>query len=274
MGVGYVQPALRKEIVVNEISIIPRHNAISLSNDYSFERLQSHPQQQIFPQDHTQDIKDRLLHAHSSEAALVQYVLVDAKAKKTVPVITRLKEESLSLIDPSEMYVSMRWVILDWDLPSKGTAWGDKAKPETKEQVKDFIRNHPKLKYAYAFYFSKSGVRIMFRLDNPLNLTSSSDVLVWKQFFANFVGLLDISEIGGELELKKDPFTLNRVPCYTDSKGNQVVGEIVFQSTSRSIKVTYPKHEDVAQPERPVTKTSYGQLPFQYRKRPAYGQSL
>ena len=63
------------------------------------------------------------------------------------------------------MYISMQWVILDWDLKSKGIVWGDSSKPETKEQLKEYIVNHPQLSQAYAYYFSKSGIRVMYSLE-------------------------------------------------------------------------------------------------------------
>ena len=46
---------------MNKISVLPRHNAISLSKDFTFERLQGHTQQQIFPQNHTTPLKEDYL---------------------------------------------------------------------------------------------------------------------------------------------------------------------------------------------------------------------
>ena len=51
---------------------------------------------------------------------------------------------------------------------------------------------------------------------------------------------IDISEIGGDLELKADPFTLNRVPCYTMPDGSVVKGEVVLR-TDCGITVEYPR---------------------------------
>ena len=247
---------------MNKISVLPRHNAISLSKDFSFERLQGHKQQQIFPQPHTTPLKERLLETYTEEAALVQYVLTRTDDDSILPITPRLKEESLYVLNPTEMYISMRWVILDWDLKSKGVIWGDSSKPETKEQLKEYIAKHPKLSQAYAYYFSKSGIRVMYSLENPLKLLTSNDVLVWKTFFREFVGSIDINEIGGELELKADPFTLNRVPCYTKSDGLVVKGEVVFLKTDSRITVEYPSHTK-GKPKTETKKFNYGQLPHE-----------
>lgn len=246
---------------MNKISVLPRHNAISLSKDFPFERLQSHNQQQIFPQDHTTLLKERLLETYTEEAALVQYVLNRADDNTILPILPRLKEESLYVLDPTEMYVSMQWVILDWDLNSKGVAWGDPSKPETKEQLKEYIAKHPQLSQAYAYYFSKSGIRVLYSLENPLKLLTSNDVLIWKAFFREFVGSIDISEIGGDIELKADPFTLNRVPCYTKPDGSVIKGEVVFLNENSKIKVEYPSAQKVTKPKTETKKINYGQLP-------------
>ena len=246
---------------MNKISVLPRHNAISLSKDFPFERLQGHTQQQIFPQNHTTPLKERLLETYSDEAAIVQYVLNRTDDNSILPITPRLKEESLYVLNPTEMYVSMQWVILDWDLKSKGVVWGDSSKPETKEQVKEYIAKHPQLSQAYAYYFSKSGIRVMYSLENPLKLLTSNDVLRWKTFFREFVASIDISEIGGDLELKADPFTLNRVPCYTMLDGSVVKGEVVFLNTDSGITVEYPSHQKATKPKTETKKFNYGQLP-------------
>ena len=247
---------------MKHICILPRHNAISLSKEYDFSRLQAHPQPQIFAQPHASvSVQDRLREIYTDEAALVQYVLTRTDNNQAMPVTPRLKEESLKVIDPSELYVSMEWVILDWDLPSKGIPWGDPSKPETEDQIKSFISSHPRLKHAYAYFFSKSGVRIMYSLSNPLKITTSEDVLVWKSFFRKFVADTDISQVGGELELKADPFTLNRVPNYTKADGSQVTGELIFQNTKAKIRADYPSAESVQAPRATVKKVTYGQLP-------------
>lgn len=230
------------------ISILPRHNVISLSTKNTIESLQTNPTPQIFPLS-TASVQEQLTQVYPSEAALVQYVLVQAANGEDVPMTLRLKRESLTLLDPSELYVEMRWVILDWDLPSKGVAWEDPSKPETKEQIAKFIESHPRLKYAYAYYFSKSGVRIMFALQNPLKIIDNVDVLVWKSFFTNFIKALDISEIGGELENKSDPFTLNRVPRYTKPEGGLVKGEVIFRNIDKPIKVAFPARETLERQE-------------------------
>ena len=76
--------------------------------------------------------------------------------------------------------------------------------------------------------------------DSPLDM---------KAFFREFVGSIDISEIGGDLELKADPFTLNRVPCYTKSDGTVIKGEVVFLNENSKIKVEYPSAQKVTKPK-------------------------
>ena len=78
---------------MNKISVLPRHNAISLSKDFTFERLQGHTQQQIFPQNHTTPLKERLLETYPEEAALVQYVLHRTDDDSILPIVPRLKKK-------------------------------------------------------------------------------------------------------------------------------------------------------------------------------------
>lgn len=223
---------------MNYLQILPRHNAIGLSADMNFADLQTHNQPQIFSQP-KQDASTTLKTAYESEAAALQYVLLTPDGEP-LPATVRVKEASLPILKESGIRVSMRWVILDWDLPSKGIPWGSPEKPQTQEAVHAFIQAHPKLRLCYAYYFSKSGIRVLFELANPFEITSSEDVLVWKQFYRTFLGAIDVSEIGGDLELKADPFTLNRVPSYKDAQGNRVTGALTFPDTGMRIEVKYP----------------------------------
>jgi predicted P-loop ATPase len=182
--------------------------------------------------------------------------------KSVVPVTARLKEDSLKEMIGTPLRVSMRWVILDWDLPSKGTPWGAEGKTETKEQLSKFIEGHDRLKHAYGYYFSKSGVRILYALANPLQISTSDHVLVWKEFFRRFVKSIDVSEIGGEIEERTDPFCLNRVPKYTSTDGTVVEGDIHLISTERAIRVAYPTLEEAAAATKKPTqpKVDYPKL--------------
>ena len=203
--------------------------------------LQRHSQPQIFPQPR-QDALTTLRTEFDTEAAVLQYVLL-LQDGNPMPSIVRVKEASLPVLNESRICVSMRWVILDWDLPSKGVEWGHPDKPETQERIHAFIKGHPRLKYARAYYFSRSGLRVIFELANPLEISSSTDVLLWKQFYGAFIKLIDVSEIGGDLELKADPFTLNRAPNYRSADGRQIRAEVFTPSTGTKIKVTYPTKE-------------------------------
>jgi predicted P-loop ATPase len=256
---GMFRSALQEGVYVKQINVIPRHNAFSLSEDFNFEQLEAHNQPQIFPQPQ-QEASLTLETKFGSDAAIVQYSWNAVSDNSRVPISVRLKEKSLKVIDPKEMSVHMEWVILDWDLPSKGIRWDDPSKSETKEQIKDFMSAHAKMQKAYAYYFSKSGVRVLFHLANPLQLTTSEDVLLWKAFYREFVEQIDISEIGGEIERRTDPFILSRVPNYVDS-GTIIEGEIVYLNTQKSVKVEYPKRESIVSPSKKVASA----VVFNYR---------
>lgn len=227
---------------MKQINVIPRHNAYSLSKDNNFERLAAHQQQQIFEQTQ-QEASKALETKYQTDAAIVQYSLNLMPCKTPMDMFVRLKEKSLLEIDSSEAAVFMNWVILDWDLPSKGIRWGDPNKAETKDQLKAYMASHSLFKFAYCYYFSKSGLRVVFHLADPLKISDSDDCLVWQEFYKDFVGRFDISEIGGDLELRTNPFVLNRVPNYIED-GKVVEGEIVYLS-DKSIRLPYPPKDAV-----------------------------
>jgi len=223
---------------LDRLHTLPKHNALGLDSDTRT------AQAQIFPQPR-QSALDTLNAMYASDAAVLQYTLLTPNGEP-MPAIVRCKEASLPTLTKEGIGVEMHWVILDWDLPSKGVAWGDPQKPETREQVHEFVSSHPRLKYAYAYYFSKSGIRVVFKLANPLSIKTSEDVLTWKSFYRAFVSLLDVSALGGDLDLKPDPFTLNRVPNY-DHEGVSVRSEVFRPPCATNIRVTYPTAEQVAQ---------------------------
>lgn len=237
---------------------LPRHSALGLSPDMPIEALQAHSQTQVFAQPSQSALKT-LQTKYDTDAALVQYVMTTAEGQP-MPAIVRLKEASLSEIDHSTMEIRMSWVILDWDLPSKGISWGSPEKPETQEAIREFIDTHPKLKHAYAYYFSKSGVRVIYALSNPLRIESSTDVLRWKTFYDVFVKMIDISSIGGDLELKRDPFTLNRVPNYKSAEGIEVTSEVFQPPCAGPIKVQYPSKDTIEAQVTATPKPSYDRL--------------
>jgi len=243
---------------LRHLHTLHRHNAISLSKEFPLEKMMAHPQPQFFEQ-RAQEALQTLKTKFESDAALIQYVLTQADGASVIPSTLRLKEDSLSEIKPDEIRVFMNWVILDWDLPSKGVRWGDPEKPESQEDLRAYIDAHPRMKYAYAYYFSKSGVRVIFHLANPFELTSSADVLVWKEFYRTFVKMIDISQIGGEIEVRPDPFVLNRVPNYVDRDGTEISAEAYQPPSATSIRVTYPSADDVAAAQ-PKPKQSYDKL--------------
>jgi predicted P-loop ATPase len=244
---------------VKQINVIPRHNAYSLSKDNNLERLSAHQQQQIFEQTQ-QEASITLETKYQTDAAIVQYSLNLMPSKTPMDMLVRLKEKSLLEIDSSEAAVFMNWVILDWDLPSKGIRWGDPNKAETKDQLKAYMASHSLFKFAYCYYFSKSGLRVVFHLADPLKISDSDDCLVWQEFYKEFVGRFDISEIGGELELRTNPFVLNRVPNYIED-GKVVEGEVIYLS-DKSIRLPYPPKDMVLESHlnassQRVTKKEY-----------------
>ena len=240
-----------------EISILPRHNIIALSQENPVSALASNKLQQIFPYIE-ESLYPKLEKKYATEAALVQYIIEIKNSGKTCPSVFRLKESSLICIR-DELQVSMRWVFLDWDLPSKGVLWADPQKPETQEDLIEYIRQHPILNKAYVFYFSKSGVRVIFRLDTPFVITSSQDVLVWKQAYSRFVKSIDISEKGGEIECRSDPFALSRVPNFQANDGTLVNGRIVAGQNKTPFKLDFSKV--VPEPKPKTTKRQFPKLP-------------
>lgn len=246
------------EELLNYLHTLHRHNAIGLSADTPFDFLANHHQPQIFQQPE-QNAIDTLNAVYSTDAALVQYVLTGPKGDP-LGAIFRFKEASLFEVKPSEIKVSMRWVILDWDLDSKGIAWGSENKPETQESIRTFIECHPRLKHAYAYYFSKSGVRIIFSLKNPFTIETSEDVQLWKIFYRTFIKLFDVSSIGGEIEAKADPFTLNRVPNYKSSDGVEHRSAVYQTSYSGAITVKYPPKDVIKPKVQASEKREYPQL--------------
>jgi len=244
---------------VSEISILPRHNIIALSKENSVSTLASNKLQQIFPYIE-ESLHQKLAKKYATEAALVQYIIEIKDSGKTCPSVFRLKESSLICIQ-DELRVSMRWVFLDWDLPSKGVLWTDPQKPETQEDLIEYIRKHPIFKGAYAFYFSKSGVRIIFRLDSPFIITSSQGVLVWKQAYSDFVKSIDISDKLGEIECRSDPFALSRVPNFQEDDGTLVNRRIVYTQSQPSPTLKLDFNKVTPEPKAKTTKRQFPKLP-------------
>ena len=242
---------------MKQINILPRHNISALSADNNMELLERTAQ--VFPQT-SQGVNLTLEQKYPSDAAIMQYAMYRTQDMLRIPTVIRLKEESLAQL-PSDITVQLDWIALDWDLPSKGVRWDDPSKPETKGSIRDFIANHPMLKYAYAFYFSKSGVRILFNLANPFRIRTSEDRFVWNEFYQNFVRKFDVSSIGGEIEERLDPFALSRVPNYVD-KGQSVEGEIHYLNTDVGIRVTYPQKDEVLKSRALVRKVSRTYAPL------------
>ena len=196
------------------LSVVKSHSVFSLSKDKPYTDLGS----SITEKDLTKTDKQRLEEIYPQDAGLVQYNLYYKDGREFEQTI-RLKNKSLSEINFDFFNLQVDWLLLDWDLDSKGVLWADPSKPEKQSDIIDFIQNHDVLKTCFAFYFSKSGVRIIFKLNTPLKVKGVEDIELWKTTYSDFVKTLDVSSIGGEIENSKsraNPFALSRVPNYTD----------------------------------------------------------
>lgn len=265
---------------MSELVILPRHNLISVTAKSDFNALKS--SQQIFPYDTTSEWKDKLRTSYTSEAAVVQYIFKNGESGDVLPFFCRLKEESiLYLMADPRIQVWMNWVILDWDLPSKGVLWSDPNKPISQDDISDFISKHPILSKSCAYYFSKSGVRVVFCLANPLHIKTIDDVYVWKSFFHKFVSTIDLGDVGGHIDVKSDPFTLNRAPSVQLQDGSTVSGKIVFNPAPLAkIQVTYPTREQVSTARAKANgssssrSTTFAQLPREMLEQALYTDPL
>ena len=240
------------------ICVIPRHNVLALDSNSTLDVLQNHTQPQIFnvPNQSTQEV---LNSTFTQDAALLQYGFYGSQGSQ-LPLFLRVKEGSLTHINPEQMRVQMDWVLLDWDLDSKGTVWGDPNKKETQDDIEDFIANHDMLKNCRFFYFSKSGVRIGFELENPLIVYSSKEVLIWKEWYRDFVSSINVSRIGGSIEVRTDPFALNRVPNY--HLDGQSYSSYVFWLEDRpKLKADFPSEPSCDYASFVTKKKEYETLP-------------
>jgi hypothetical protein len=255
---------------VLDLLILPQHNLIGMSADAPLTFLTGHPRQQVFPYDAQTDWHTKLQTQYATEAAVVQYVLRDRRTGRAIKSFMRMKGDSLPYIAAAipRMVVSMEWLVLDWDLPSKGVRWGAPEKPETQQGISQFIRSHRQLQHACAYYFSKSGVRIIFKLANPLKIETHDDVLIWNTAFTRFVQSIDLTGVGGTLELKRDPFTLNRVPNYTlakdDGSAETITGAIDFKH-GLTLTMVYPPLAEcrASNPSASGERRAYKDLPTQ-----------
>ena len=197
------------------LGVVKSHSVFSLSKEKPYQDLGS----SITPKDLSKTDKQRLEDVYPQDAGLVQYNLRYKDGREFEQTI-RLKNKSINEINFDFFDLQVDWLFLDWDLDSKGILWADPSKPEKQSDIVDFIRSHDVLKTCFAFYFSKSGVRILFKLGNPLTIKSLDDIDLFKSAYSTFVETLDVSSIGGEIEntrSRANPFALSRVPNYTDN---------------------------------------------------------
>lgn len=228
-----------------DLLILPQHNLIGISAEAPIKFLANHPKPQLFESDAKVDWAAKLQATYATEAAVVQYVIRDRQTGRMLQTCMRLKAASLPYLATAipRIGVRMEWLVLDWDLPSKGIRWGAPEKPETQQSISQFIQTHPVLQGACAYYFTKSGVRIVFSLANPLPMETADDVLIWNTAFTRFVQSVDLTGVGGALELKRDPFTLNRVPNYTLTKDDgtrETVSGVIDFNHNAKLTLVYP----------------------------------
>jgi hypothetical protein len=149
--------------------------------------------------------------------------------------------------------------------------WGSPSKRLTKETFQALVeaQAYPFLKDAYAIYFSKSGIRVVYCLAESLTLKDQIDVSVWERFYESFIEwcapqITQSEETDiGSLELKRDPFTLNRVPSYRDSEsGKDISGTIIYLNEEARLPTPYPSRELVEQSvHQKAPKGKYEKLP-------------
>ena len=255
------------------ICVLPRHNVLALDEKNDLNALQKNPQPQIF-QVPTKDTEHVLNLKYPQDGALLQYGFYSSEGTQ-LPLFLRVKEGSLAHINPEQMRVQMDWVLLDWDLDSKGVVWGDPEKKETQNEIEDFIANHNILKNCRFFYFSKSGVRIGFELENPLVVYDSKEVFIWKEWYRDFVSNINVDRIGGSIEVRTDPFALNRVPNYY--LGGQNYESFVFWlGDNPKLKADFPSEPkfDFASHVAGGEKKEYGSLPSGDVGRILWGEPL
>ena len=213
-------------MTARHLVVFPRHRLSALSAGGPTDLFQ---QKALFPTDASGLARKQLGKTYDSDAALVQYVLRGPDGDLS-PFHFRLRTDSLPHL--GDLKVEMRWLALDWDFEPKDIAWGSPEKPQTADQVRQFVDNHPILKNCFCWYFSKSGARILFELATPFVIDSKQAVGQWKESYRNFVRSLSVPE-GTKLELgaRCSPFAFNRVPRYVAEGIDTSSREVFFPSS-------------------------------------------
>ena len=231
---------------MTHLNIFPTHRMSALSEKTGLEDLNRRGQLHSFQEE---DPQQMLRSVYLTDAALAQYIIYDTASLTPLPFQFRLKNQSLSQLDAG-VTVLMRWVVLDWDFEPKDIPWGDGNKPQTETEVMGFIQTHPILSKSYCWYFSKSGVRLIFRLKEPFQIIGEESVSVWKAGYSAFVKscgkLLPKTKI--ELGARKNPFAFNRVPHYIDGETDTRQRRCFFLSDET---ITLPKVKVSARPPQP-----------------------
>jgi len=200
--------------VSNLISVLPRHQMYQLSLEHPISSLLARTPPDVVPaQNFVGDAVQMLGKPYQTDAGLVQYVLRNEDGT-VYPHLVRLGQDTL-VSNPS-FRISMEWVALDWDLPSKPMLWSDPNKPEKQDDIKVFISKHPVLNKCAFFYFSKSGVRVIFKIKTPIVIANEADITRWRQMYIDFIKTIDLRPVGGVIEGvgRASPYALSRVPRY------------------------------------------------------------
>ena len=198
----------------NTIAVLPRHQMLQLSLEHPLSTLLARtPADAVPAQNFVGDAVSMLGKAYGTDAGLVQYVLRNEDGS-VYPHMVRLGQDTL--VSKPNFTISMEWVALDWDLPSKPMLWSDPNKPEKQDEIKAFISKHPVLNKCAFFYFSKSGVRVLFKIKTPIIIANESEVSRWRQMYIDFIKTVDLRPIGGAIEGvgRASPYALSRVPRY------------------------------------------------------------
>ena len=157
--------------------------------------------------------------------------------------------------------------MLDWDFGSKALPWGDRRKPENPLDVKRFVEKHPVFSTATAFYFSHSGVRVLFELKQPYMIRTLDDVAVWRESYTAFVRSLGDMLPDTKIELggRSSPFALSRVPRYLADGRDTSKREIVYPRGATPLDL--PLVQPASTPTTKGAQSTYAPVPSAEAKR-------
>ena len=236
---------------------LPTHRAPALSPETSLKDL---AQAGALYQTLNRPLADTLSPTMLGDAALVQYAIYDRRKSAVADLQFRLRDQSVLLFDET-LCCQVSWLMLDWDFGSKALPWGDRRKPENPSDVKEFIEQHPILSTATAFYFSHSGVRVLFELKTPYMIRTLDDVAIWRESYTAFVRSLGDMLPDTKIELggRSSPFALSRVPRYLADGRDTSKREIVYPTGATPLDL--PLVQPASKPTTKGAQSTYAPVP-------------